>query len=109
MVRNLPGPTPGRTNASGPPICQQNIEASIHSLHSEQSDTENTAHIEVHQQGVSRRSSTEDLVGLAGWTERDGFLKVIWKKHPQATDIPYPSRRIIRNQSHDTSLHFPSL
>ena len=112
VIRQLPGPTPGRTGnpaSSSPLVCQQNIEASIPSVESDQSDTEATSQIEVHQQGVFRRSSAEDLVGMAGRSEDDGFVRVTRKKHPRATDTPHPSRRITRSQSHDTSSHSPSL
>ncbi|XP_022853766.1 uncharacterized protein LOC111375197 [Olea europaea var. sylvestris] len=77
VVRQLPGPTPGRIGnpaSSSPLVCQQNIEASIPSVESDQSDTEATSQIEVHQQGVFRRSSVEDLVGMAGRSEDDDFV-----------------------------------
>ncbi|XP_022877060.1 uncharacterized protein PB18E9.04c-like [Olea europaea var. sylvestris] len=109
----IPGPTPGRAptpiSTSSPPVCHQNVEASIPSLQSAHSDTEGSPQIEVHQQGPFRRSSSDDLVGLDERTEEDGFIPVVRKRHPQATDTPHPSRRITRSQSHDTSSHSPSL
>jgi hypothetical protein len=107
------GPTPGRVQAHistpPPPICHQNVEASIPSLHSAQSDTEGSSQIEVHQQGPFRRSSCDDLVGLSERTEDDGFIPVVRKRHPRATDIPFPSRRVTRSQSQSTSSHSTSL
>ncbi|XP_022871645.1 putative uncharacterized protein DDB_G0290521 [Olea europaea var. sylvestris] len=87
----IPGPTPGRAQAptptSSPSVCHQNVEASIPSL----------------------QSSSDDLVGLDERTENDGFIPVVRKRHPWATDTPHLSRRITRSQSYDTSSHSPSL
>lgn len=90
-------------------LCQHNIEASISSLYSEQSDTKSTSQIEVHRQGIFCRSFTEDLVGMAGRTEVDSFVRVTWKDRLQAIDIPYTSSRITRSQLHGTTSHVPSL
>ncbi|CAA2971946.1 Hypothetical predicted protein, partial [Olea europaea subsp. europaea] len=63
---------------------------------SAQSDTEGSSQIEVYQKEPFHRSS-DDLVGLVERTEDDGFVPVIRKRHPLATDTPFLSRRITRN------------
>jgi hypothetical protein len=81
-----------------PTRCQQNLEASL----STQSDSESFSHIEVHQQGSFRRSSSEDLVAMADRMEDDGFVPVGRTRTSKVTSISVP-RMATRSRSQDTS------
>lgn len=68
-----------------------------------QSYLESLSQIEVHQQGLYYRSSSDDLVGVVRRTAEDGFGPVGQKRNSRVIDTSL-SKMVTRSWSQDTSL-----